>query len=132
MAISGLLWGGNPGRLIDAAIAGRCVLASSPALLAELQGVLRRPKFASRLEVLGLSVDDIFDGYAALVRVVHPRIIVPMIDRDPDDDQVLAAAVTASANLIVSGDAHLLEFERHAGIDIITAAAAVQRIDVPG
>lgn len=45
-AISGLLWGGTPGRLIDAALAGEVELASSLALLAELQGVLCRAKFA--------------------------------------------------------------------------------------
>jgi len=37
--ISGLLWGGTPGRLIDAAKAGRVELVSSAPLLAELQGV---------------------------------------------------------------------------------------------
>jgi putative PIN family toxin of toxin-antitoxin system len=131
-ALSGLLWGGTPGRLIDAAIAGRITLASSAALLAELQGVLRRPKFATQLELRGLSVSDVFDGYAALVLVVYPSVIVPTIDRDPDDDQVLAAAVAASADWIVSGDAHLLDLERHGGIDIVSASTAMQRIDALG
>jgi hypothetical protein len=36
-ALSGLLWGGTPGRLIDAAEEQRIQLASSAALLAELQ-----------------------------------------------------------------------------------------------
>lgn len=43
-ALSGLLWGGTPGRLIDAAEAGRVELTSSAALLAELQGVLARER----------------------------------------------------------------------------------------
>ena len=65
-ALSGLLWGGTPGRLIDAAVAGRIELASSAALLAELQGVLTREKFARQLANRGLTVDDVFDGYAGL------------------------------------------------------------------
>ncbi len=77
-------------------------------------------------------MSDVFDGYAALVLVVSPSVVVPTIDRDPDDDQVLAAAVTASADWIVSGDAHLLDLKRHGGIDFITASAAMQRIDTPG
>jgi uncharacterized protein len=34
-------------------------------------------------------------------------IITPTITRDPADDQVLAAALAAQADLIVSGNAHL-------------------------
>jgi len=41
-ALSGLLWGGMPGRLIDAAIAGHIERAASVPLLAELHGVLSR------------------------------------------------------------------------------------------
>lgn len=54
-ALSGLLWGGTPGRLLDAALDGRVELASSTALLAELQGVLSRPKFNVALAKRGLA-----------------------------------------------------------------------------
>ncbi len=110
-ALSALLWGGTPGRLIDAAEAGLVELASSAALLAELQGVLTREKFSRQLARRGFSVADIFDGYAALVTIVAPAAIPPIVTRDPADDQVLAAALAAQADLIVSGDAHLLELE---------------------
>ena len=66
-AISGLLWGGTPGRLVDAAESGRIDLVSTVALLAELQGVLSREKFTSQLARRGFTVSDVFDGYAALV-----------------------------------------------------------------
>ena len=69
-ALSGLLWGGTPGRLIDAAEEGRIELASSTVLLAELQGVLSREKFAGQLTKRRLKVGDVFDGYAALVVIV--------------------------------------------------------------
>lgn len=45
------------------------------------------------------------------------------------DDQVIAAAVAARADLIVSGDRkHLLPLGSHQGIDIVDAAEAVRRI----
>jgi putative PIN family toxin of toxin-antitoxin system len=72
-ALSGLLWGGTPGRLIDAAEAGQVELASSSALLAELQGVLSREKFAKQLGKRGITVADVFDGYAATVNIVTQR-----------------------------------------------------------
>ena len=128
MALSGLLWGGTPGRLIDASEGQRVELASSAALLAELQGVLSREKFARQLARRGLTVGDVFDGYAALVVIVSPAVIAPTITRDPADDQVLAAALAAQADLIVSGDAHLLDLKSFKGIGIVTAATAVERI----
>ena len=127
-ALSGLLWGGTPGRLIDAAETGRIELASSHALLAELQGVLRRQKFSRQLALRGLAVEDVFAGYAALVVIVTPAEIVPTIRQDPADDQVLAAAVASNADLIVSGDAHLLDLKSFHRIPIVNAATALNRI----
>jgi putative PIN family toxin of toxin-antitoxin system len=127
-ALSGLLWGGTPGQLIDAAVAGRIELAASAALLAELQGVLSREKFARQLAKRGLAAADVFDGYAALVTLHSPAAISPTVMKDPADDQVLAVALGARAHLIVSGDAHLLDLKSFQGISIITASGAVERI----
>ncbi len=126
--ISGLLWGGTPGRLIDAAKAGRVELVSSAPLLAELQGVLSRPKFAQQLAQRGVTVADVFNGYAALVRLVVPAVIAPTISRDPTDDQVLATAIAGQADLIVSGDSHLLDLKQFMGIDVVAAGSAAQRV----
>lgn len=127
-ALSGLLWGGTPGRLIDAAVAQHIALATSAALLAELHGVLSRDKFARQLMRRGLTVDDVFQGYAAMATVVVPATMAPTILRDPADDAVLAAALAARADLIVSGDAHLLDLKHFQGMAIVTATAAVQHI----
>jgi putative PIN family toxin of toxin-antitoxin system len=125
-ALSGLLWGGTPGRLIDAAEAAEIELASSTALLAELQGVLAREKFAKPLSRLGITAGDLFDGYAALVTIFMPATISPVIHQDPADDQVLAAALAAQADLIVTGDSHLLNLGgQYQGIPIVTPAQAL-------
>lgn len=129
IAISGLLWGGAPGRLIDSAAGGRVELVSSVALLTELHGVVSREKFARRLTQRGFSASDVFEGYAALVVIVTPALIAPTIARDPADDQVLAAALAAHADLIVSGDAHLLDLKAFHNIEIVTAARAIGRLD---
>lgn len=126
--ISGLLWGGPPGELIDRAIERTVRPYATLPLLAELRGVLSRPKFAGQLTARGLAANDVFDGYVALVELVTPISIVPAAARDPDDDQVLAAAVAARANLIVSGDSDLLELKSYREIDIVDASAALARI----
>ena len=51
-----------------------------------------------------------------------------MIERDPDDDHILACALCAKAQLIVSGDSHLLDLKAYQGIPIRTASVAVGEI----
>jgi predicted nucleic acid-binding protein len=55
-----------------------------------------------------------------------------VITRDPADDQVLVAALAAQADLIVSGDAHLLDLKSFMGIEIITALQAATRLGATG
>ncbi len=72
-------------------------------------------------------VED-FDGYAALATIVVPVIIHPVTINDPSDDAILACALGAKAEIIVSGDRQLLDLKEHQGIRIITAVEAVRLI----
>lgn len=128
-ALSGLIWGGFPGQLIDAGVSGQVQLISSVPLLSELAGVLSRPKFLSPILQRGCSVPDLFDGYSALVECVLPADLAGPVSRDPDDDQVLAAAIGGRADLIVSGDDDLLILVKVLGIPIVSARDAVHRLD---
>lgn len=127
-ALSGLLWNGSPGRLIDLAITQKILLYSSTALVSELEGVILRPKFAAKLQALGVTVSDLILGYSSLVTMVTPAPIIPTILEDPDDDHVLAAAVSARVDLIVSGDRHLLGLAEFQGCRIVDAATALSRL----
>lgn len=128
-ALSGLLWHGTPRQVIEAAIATRVVLFSSLELLAELEDVLSRAKFAVRFAQIGKTPQELITEYCGLVNVVAaPGLPVSVAD-DPDDDAVLACAVAAGAEMIVSGDDHLLRLGSYAGIPIATAAALLERLD---
>ncbi len=105
--VSAFLWGGPPRAVLDAAREGRISLHTSPALLAELEELLAREKFATRITQVGSSAAQLIAGYRALVAIELPAPIPPTA-RDPDDDAVLAAALAAQAALIVTRDRDLL------------------------
>ena len=51
------------------------------------------------------------------------------MSRDPDDDQILAAAVSGNADLIVTGDEDLLVLGDYRQIPIVTARDALSRLE---
>jgi putative PIN family toxin of toxin-antitoxin system len=126
--VSGLLWHGVPRKFLDTARAGAISLYTSDALLAELVEVLPRKKLAKRVAASGMSVEELARRYALLAQRVIPAEIDPVVLADPDDDRVLACALGAQADLIVSGDPHLRNLKAYQGIPIVTAAEALTRI----
>ena len=122
IVISGLLWRGNPRQILDAAHDGIIGLFTSFMLLEELEDVLSREKLAESLEAAGVTAHELVLGYAALATMIEVEEIEPVILADPDDDNVLACALTAQAEVIVSGDSHLLDLKQHHGVRILTAA----------
>ncbi|MEO8716637.1 MAG: putative toxin-antitoxin system toxin component, PIN family [Burkholderiales bacterium] len=125
---SALLWGGTPERLIEAAGEGALELFTSEALLAELAGILVRAKFAARLRWKNLSAAEIVARYRELAETVEVAPVVEAALRDPDDAAVLACAVSARADAIVSGDDDLHALGGYHGIPVLSPAQALRRI----
>jgi len=127
VVVAGLLWNGPPRHLLDLAINGDVVLFSSPTLIEELAHTLSYPKFSQRIAALCATTPSALTvRYSALVTLVTPADVPRVIEQDADDDQVLACAIAAKANLIVSGDKHLLSLgSAYQGVRIVTPAEAV-------
>ena len=128
VVVSGLFWRGNERRVLEAARDGLIELFTSAALLEELEDVLSREKFAARLRAAGPTRRELVSGYAALAALVEPEKIAPTVIEDPDDDNVLACAVTARCEVIVSGDSHLLRLKQYEQLRILTAAELLAEI----
>ena len=113
-----------PRQAFDAA-AARGKLLVSEATVAELDEVLRRPKFdkyvpeEKRLEFL-----------AALVREAERIEIAEVITacRDAKDDKFLELAVNGRASHILSGDGDLLVLHPFRGIAVVTPQAFLTRL----
>ena len=132
VVVSALIWGGKPLALLEAAIDGNLLLFTSPALLAELRDVLGRPHLAARLERQHFSIDRAVAHYAGLAITMTPETIPRVVPADADDDHVIAAAVAAKADLVVTGDGDLLILGSYQGIRILAPAEALTLLGIPG
>ena len=127
--LSGLLWRGAPHALIEHVQAGTLAMVSSPALLAELAEVIGRAKFDEILARSNTSRERSLAEMRQLAEVIVPPPLPQPVCRDPDDDHVLACALAAQADLIVSGDADLLNLREYRSIRIVAAAEALRLIE---
>lgn len=119
--ISGMLWTGPPHDIVVLAEQGKISVASSESLLNELFGVLTREKFQKHLVAVGTDLDAISEYVFALVRLYSIHQTVSVITADPSDNEVLACAFAANADMIVSGDDHLLALKHFQNIPIVAA-----------
>jgi hypothetical protein len=127
VVVSAFLWGGTPRRILDAVEAQRIELFTSRALIAELEDVLSREKFAVQLRRTRFTSAFLLARYTQLATLLTPVEITVAELRDPDDAHVLACALAARAEAIVSGDADLHALGSYQGITVLSPADCVRR-----
>lgn len=125
--ISGLLWDGNEARIFEKAEKKEIQLFISQKLIDELEGVLKRKKFLKRLEGKECTVNEAVVKIVLIATLIEPTHKINAIEEDPDDNRVLECAVSAKADVIVSGDSHLLNLKNYSGIDIMSAGAFIKK-----
>lgn len=124
--VSAFIAGGPPSRVIEAAIDGRLELVLADPVLGELERVLT-VKF-------GFEPERVRELRTLLIDLASERVDAPAqapeaITGDPDDDVILACAVAAGVQLVVSGDRrHLLPVGEHRGIRIVTPQALLAEL----
>lgn len=109
-------------RLVHRVIRMRGV-ATSSLLLDEIATTLQR-KFK-----VTPATTAFLKAFRELARVVEPSPLERAVCRDPDDDLVLATAVAADANLVVTGDDDLLVLGAYAGIAIVSPRRLLDMLD---
>ncbi len=119
-----------PGRVTPlwrAARQRRYRLVVSPAIMAEVAGVLRRK--------LGWEKPRIIQQLKDLARtgeLIKPGATIAVITEDPDDNRILECAVAGHADLIVSGDRHLLKLKSYEGIFIVRPVDFLRTLGLTG
>lgn len=118
-----------PARLVVLWRAGRFDLLTTAAQLDELMRVTRYPKIRERLApaLAGRLINDL-----RALAIVLDRLPVVEVSPDPDDNYLLALAMTGAADFLVTGDKRdLLGIVVHEGTRIITVRDFLDRHCAP-
>ncbi len=117
VVISALLFRGETSRLHTLWKKRAVRIAASREMVEEYVKVLAYPNFGlTEKEIKGIIQEE-------LLPYIEPVAVTDRLNGvciDPDDDKFLACAEAAGADVIVSGDAHLLSLKKYKGCPIMT------------
>jgi putative PIN family toxin of toxin-antitoxin system len=124
VVMSGVFFGGVPGRILSAWRTGRFQLVLSASIVAEYREVAA--ELTSRY---GGSEFELFAGLLLMKSEVvdAPEFFPVPVCSDPDDDKFLACAQASMAPVIVSGDRHLLAVSGWRGIEVLRPRTFLDR-----
>ncbi len=121
--VSALLWRGAPYRCLVALQAGLAKLIISPPILEELRTVL-----LAKFRFTASDADEAVAFLKSDADMVEISGRLQVVADDPDDDKFIETARIGKADLIVSGDRHLLALGSTAGVPVITARGFLERL----
>ena len=106
----------KPSQLINAWKRDSYILATSSPMLTELEEVLRRPKYEKKYGITPSMRRNLISGIRQRA-IVLTKLRLPSIPiRDPKDAIVLATALEAHSDFLVTGDNDLLVLKNNQAI----------------
>jgi len=114
--IAAIITEGICSKLLHRARSGDFSLASCPFIMKEIRRILSR-KFRLAPDAIASAMGPIHE---AVGLVVEHSLKIRRASRDADDDNVIACALAAKADYLVTGDADLLEMKRYQRVRIMT------------
>jgi putative PIN family toxin of toxin-antitoxin system len=115
--VSGLLFGGEPGKIHDLWIVGQIVPLLSSETFTEFNRVLSCPKFRLSPAEITMLIEEELLPYAEVLDVTEDATGVC---RDPKDDMFIALAASGKAAYIITGDQDLLVLQLFRQTRIVT------------
>lgn len=92
----------------------------SDQILAETERVLNYERLRKRYPYYDEDIASFLQLIASIAHVVNPLSPIEGVVRDPNDDMIVACAVEARAQYIVSRDKDLLSLGKYGGIEIVS------------
>ena len=119
--VSSIFWKGNPHKIVELALNKKIKIFTSFEILQELEKVLRRD-FQEPDEMIHRQISLIFE-YADVIKT---NIKLDVVTADPEDNKIIECAVSCSADYIVTGDKHLLDFVEYRRIRILSPRKLIE------
>lgn len=110
----------RPDQILQELRDQKFILITTPEILAEIEEVLHREKVIKITKMTEQEIKRFMQDMIDLAFVVPGNVVVQTIEKDPDDDKFLAAAIEGRADYVVSGDKPLLNIKEYHGIKIIS------------
>ena len=121
---------GPPGRILRHLVERRAFeLVISPSILVEVERSLAYPRVRRSVSLSGEDRDLWIAALGVIGELVTGEGESPSVPDDPDDEKYLAAAIEGRADLIVSGDRHLLDLGVVDGIEIVSPREFLDRLE---
>jgi len=120
---------GIPAKLLQAWQDHDFLLIISDQMLEEMRRVLQYPHIKNKYNLKDDDIAKVIDTIERFAVVLHDVEGVDVISEDPDDNKVLACAIAAEADFIVSGDKHLLKLGKFEDIPIMTAKDFLKKME---
>ncbi|MGA3059756.1 MAG: putative toxin-antitoxin system toxin component, PIN family [Candidatus Bathyarchaeia archaeon] len=89
-------------------------------IILEISKVLMYPKIAEILRESRIHEKEILRAISANSKVVKPKLKFHVIEEDFEDNKILECALAAGADIIVTGDSHLLTLGKFKKTKILT------------
>jgi len=118
--ISAFFWNGNERQVLLKCRMNTLKSVLSSEILDETKRVLQK-KFALPQE----KIDEFIRDVLLFSEIVVIKGEIDVIKEDPSDNIVLETAIRGNADLIITGDNHLLKIKAHKGIIIIQASKLI-------
>jgi len=89
-------------------------------IMLETSKVLLYPRIAEILRKNGITEKEILRAIAATSKIIEPTEKLTVVNEDTEDNKILECALAAGAEIIVSGDKHLLDLRKYGKTRILT------------
>jgi putative PIN family toxin of toxin-antitoxin system len=119
---------GTPARVIALWQRGAFALVFSAPMLQTLKEVLGTRRLRRQF-IDPHDAESLMHDLETLAAVMPGDVTVTGVVRDPDDDEVLAAAVEGDVDYVVTGDNDLLVLGRYEAVPIVSPASFIEIIE---
>lgn len=120
---------GAPAQVLEQWRQGAFDLLVSPIILAEYAEVFGYERLQPRLRMSRDEIVEAIARFRKLGLLIEPAERLAVVQDDPDDNTFLDCAVAGRADVIVSGDRHLLALQAYGGIPVLSPATFLMLLE---